>query len=262
MSWQRKYDFQAGSKISSSQIDEEFNQLIAAANQLQTDDNAKDADLRSKAQMMKVTTDTGGVKISITSTSGNILQSIVSAGVGLHTFFAVSGSQNLPPTNISIRGIAHLSSAVYGWIYATDGNNKVFTNYLDNGTWKGWAPLSSSTQGELWTGALYPTDVHTITPTKKLSDCQNGWILAWSDYNAGTGANNFNWTTTFIPKSLATVSAAGRVYCNMLSGHNDTTGVGTQAIKAIYITDTTITGTLVNQVGENGNRVLRKILEW
>lgn len=41
MSWQRKYDFQPGTKISSSQVDEEFNQLIDIANFLETSVNER-----------------------------------------------------------------------------------------------------------------------------------------------------------------------------------------------------------------------------
>jgi hypothetical protein len=91
-------------------------------------------------QMSKITSDDGKVKLAITDTGGDILASLVGLGLGFHTFYAVSGSQNLPPTNKSIRGVAEITGVnpTYGYVWATDFNNNIFHNYIDNDVWKGW----------------------------------------------------------------------------------------------------------------------------
>src|SRR5699024_11124008 len=52
----------------------------------------------------------------------------------------------------------------------------------------------------LWTGTVYLMDIHTIRPTKKLSDCTTGWVLQWQRYESGEGKLNNNFQHTFIPK--------------------------------------------------------------
>lgn len=259
MPWQRKYDFQSGTKISSNQMDEEFNQLIAAVNQVQTDDNSKDTNLRSKAQMTKITNDTGGLKISVTTTTGNILQSIVSAGVGFHTFYAVTGSLNLPPdTAGSIRGIAHMTTSGIGWVYATDFKNNIFTNYLDNGTWSGWRHLVSNkdTQEELWSGEYYMHAAQTVTPSKKLTECRNGWILVWSDYNSGAGAGNFDFHYSYVPKFIGTKhNGAGHLFSVPRTPD-------TLIVKDISVFNDKLTGAAGNEISPDNDVALRYVLEW
>src|SRR5699024_7628780 len=49
----------------------------------------------------------------------------------------------------------------------------------------------------LWTGTVYLMDIHTIRPTKKLSDCTTGWVLQWQRYESGEGKLNNNFQHTF-----------------------------------------------------------------
>lgn len=56
---QRKHDFQPGMKISSSHMDDELNQFVAQLNKIESDDDKKDALLRSIAQLTKITNDLG-----------------------------------------------------------------------------------------------------------------------------------------------------------------------------------------------------------
>ena len=51
----------------------------------------------------------------------------------------------------------------------------------------------------LWTGLSTLNSSHTITPSKSLNECQNGWLLVFAPYN-GTSAQNFDVTTSFVPK--------------------------------------------------------------
>jgi hypothetical protein len=57
------------------------------------------------------------------------------------------------------------------------------------------------TQGVLWTGTSYWGGGITITPTKPLSQCRNGWAIYWSDYDDGVGANDINFYVSLVPRS-------------------------------------------------------------
>jgi len=256
MSWQRKYDFQPGTKISSNQMDEEFNQLIAAVNQVQSDDATKDADVRSKAQMSKITNDTGGVKLSVTDKTKNILNELLNLGPGLHTFYSVSGTVNNPTPTVSIRGIFHQTGAGFGWVYAQDSNGDSYENYVDNSNWRGW----KSKQTVLYTSTtgIYLTAAQTVTPTKKLSQTNNGWLLIWSDYDPGVGVNDYDWSTsTVIPKFMS-VNQNGQA--NLFAIPSNSTG--SVITKKAYVYDDKIVGHDDNSTGGATDVVLRYILEW
>lgn len=253
---QRKYDFKPGTKISSDQVDEEFNQLVSQVNQVESDLNEKEADIISKAQMLKITKDNGDVKISLSLATDDILASVVGMGRGVHTFYAAGATKNLPPSGISIRGLAHLTANNFGWLWCTDYRNQVWTNYLNNGVWEGWRRLISNQDGQetLWTGAHMPNSNHTLRPTKKLSECRNGWLLIWSDYDPAPTNKANDWDFVFsppIPKefiskhngALCMFSIANfadlnnkdiavkklRVYDDRIEGHDDNSGSATTA---------------------------------
>jgi hypothetical protein len=258
MPWQRKYDFQSGTKISSSQVDEEFNQLIAAVNQVQTDDTTKDTSLRAIAQLTKITNDTGAMKLSITNATKNLLTELVALGVGLHTFYAVDGTVNLP-NGKSTRGIFHQTSSGHGWVLAYDYDNKAYINYLSTGTWLGWRRLvtDKDTQDELWSGVYFMQEGQTVTPTKKLTDCRNGWILVWSDYDdVGNKANNYDFHYSYVPKFIATKhNGSGHLF----SVPRTPDGL---IVKYVNIANDKITGVAGNELPDDNDVVLRYVLEW
>ncbi|UHH06613.1 BppU family phage baseplate upper protein [Bacillus subtilis] len=102
------------------------------------------------AQLSKITADHGGVSIAANE-GEDILQKIVDQGRTMGTFYAHGKAVNAPST-YSIRGIFHLTGlssdgkGMYGWVYATDYKNNVFTNYYDGSTtyWQGWKRLIPS----------------------------------------------------------------------------------------------------------------------
>lgn len=59
----------------------------------------------------------------------------------------------------------------------------------------------------LWQGASYLNAATTIYPSKKILDCTQGWILVWSDYDPGVGANNWDFVFTYIPKEFVPLHA-------------------------------------------------------
>lgn len=96
----------------------------------------------------------------------------------------------------------------------------------------------------LWTGISTLNENHTVTPTKKLSECQNGWLLVFAPYNGST-AQNYDVTTVFVPKGHTRLSIAQifngsnwtqkRYQCSdsTITGHSS--NVGTEQIKAALI---------------------------
>jgi hypothetical protein len=99
-------------------------------------------------QNSPITSSTGTVKLYISDTTKDVLQELLNLGTGLHTFYAASGCVNMPPSNISIRGIAHFTDPTRGYIWCTDYHNNIFTNYYDGAAsgWRGWQQLASATQ--------------------------------------------------------------------------------------------------------------------
>ncbi|MDM5298078.1 hypothetical protein QUF51_07895 [Bacillus pumilus] len=98
-------------------------------------------------QKLKITNDTGMPLISIKDTSASILDAVINNGLGQGTFYAIAGSKDLP-NHRSFRGFFHMTDGTngkgtFGWVYATDYINNIYTNYLNNNVWSGWARLSN-----------------------------------------------------------------------------------------------------------------------
>ncbi|WHX43784.1 phage baseplate upper protein [Bacillus pumilus] len=102
-------------------------------------------DLVAGFQQKKITTDTGLPLISIKDTSVSILDAVIDNGLGMGSFYAIAKSKDLP-NNRSFRGFFHITDATngkgtFGWVYATDYINNIYTNYLNNNVWSGWNRL-------------------------------------------------------------------------------------------------------------------------
>lgn len=127
-------------------------------------------DLVSGFQQKKITADTGMPLISIKDTSLSILDEVINNGLGQGTFYAIAGSKDLP-NHRSFRGFFHITDATtngkgtFGWVYATDYINNIYTNYLNNNVWSGWARLSNhNLLSETGQSQLLPngTDILTL----------------------------------------------------------------------------------------------------
>ena len=114
------------------------------------------------------------------------------------------------------------------------------------------------TPPELWSGAIYMTGTQTITPSKSLANCRNGWMLAWSDYTNGV-ANNYDWVFTPIPKSAISAGVNG-MHAVVANSNNANAPM---LSKYIYVgTGTSIVGQDNNNGADLDNIVLRKVYEW
>ncbi|MGD6977536.1 BppU family phage baseplate upper protein [Bacillus altitudinis] len=126
-------------------------------------------DLVAGFQQKKITLDSGMPLISIKDTSLSILDEVINNGLGQGTFYAIANSKDLP-NHRSFRGFFHITDAAngkgtFGWVYATDYVNNVYTNYLNNNVWSGWSRLSNhNLLSETGQSQLLPngTDILTL----------------------------------------------------------------------------------------------------
>lgn len=101
-------------------------------------------------------------------------------------------------------------------------------------------------QATLWSGSYYLVDTQTITPTKKLSQCTNGWIMGWSDYTSST-ANNYDWNYIVIPKWHVINTAPSGFAGNGIGMYATVaTTWGVWTTKYFYVSDDHITGHVNN----------------
>lgn len=125
--------------------------------------------------------------------------------------------------------------------------------------------LETVTYSPLWEGAKTMGGSDVITPSKKLDDCRNGWLLVWSGYNTSTNkATETRLQFTYIPKNLManlTVESMP-IYSNLIytyyeSGNFDVTA------KLVTVTDEKITGFAGNVATDFGKGIcLMAVMEW
>ena len=209
----------------------------------------------------------GGVKNEYTS--GDMLNIAKNWAKGMYTAYFKGGSvTNTPTDKESWRCISHKTGALFGWLLAFGTSGSIYNNYLDNGTWRGWRNIYDANPAPLWgTTGYYMTAGHTVRPSKKLSECRNGWVLLWSDYDPDTSSTNEkDWVTTVIPK----ITPSGAKWSNKLFYCDIPRYVGDNTadvdnerriIKQIYISDDKIVGHNSNSQDERSDVVLRAVLE-
>ena len=223
------------------------------------------------AKSLQMTADDGDVEVSWANQ--DVVAKIKALGSGMTTAYASIGTTNNPNSIESFRFMVHKTgSAKYGWVMAFGGRGSVYTGYVDNGTWRDWKAIFEASPAPLWTGAAYMSSPNstpqTVTPSKKLSECRNGWLLLWSDYDKDTKkANDSDFVTTMIPKHNPTGGTWGgkAFYCDipryMGSNVNDV-DTERRIIKSIYIHDNCIKGSFNNDKDERNDVVLRCVYEY
>jgi hypothetical protein len=113
-------------------------------------------------------------------------------------------------------------------------------------------PLSVKPNGTaLWSGGSYLNASTTITPTKKLSECANGWVLAFSDIDDLTVdvTNDQDLFMYIVPKRIALGTFAGNGHSVILptsSSPFDVNNNLTITLKYIYIHDDKLVGASAN----------------
>ena len=223
------------------------------------------------AKSLQMTADDGDVEVSWTNQ--DVVAKIKALGSGMTTAYASIGTTNNPNSIESFRFMVHKTgSAKYGWVMAFGGRGSVYTGYVDNGTWRDWKAIFEASPAPLWTGAAYMSSPNstpqTVTPSKKLSECRNGWLLLWSDYDKDTKkANDSDFVTTMIPKSNPTGGTWGgkAFYCDIpryIGSNVSDVDTERRIIKSIYIHDNCIKGSFNNDKDERNDVVLRAVYEF
>lgn len=217
---------------------------------------------------LQMTADDGNVSLSWSGK--DVLAQFKALASGMYTAYSPAGATNNPNTSEGFRFMCHKTgSASYGWVMAYGTSGSVYTGYLNGGTWQGWKALWEYAPAPLWSGGAnggyYMTAGHTITPTKKLSECRNGWALLWSDYDVGDQANNTDFYVSYIYKRAYTgqVWGGGEWYCDVPSYSAGTaTDSEQRVIKVLQIFDAKIVGTANNAAAPRNDVVLRAVYEF
>lgn len=219
---------------------------------------------------LMLTSANGSYKYSYTVESGkNILTEIAALGIGVHTVYSQSGASGNPKTTEAWRFLVHKTHANYGWVIGFGSFGSVYSNYLDGGTWRGWNAEYDASPAPIWqhpTGeGYYMSEGQTVTPAKKLSECANGWMLIWSDYDPDTSAtNNHDQCCTPIYKKngeCANWNGEGFLCAIPVYANEDGTA-NNISIKNVNVYDNKIVGKAKNSVGERRDAVLRAIYEF
>ena len=270
------FDGSGNVSIAATVADDSHNHTIANIDNLQSALDGKSATnhthtadaIIQMAEALFGTNSTGGVEYSYGSNSGkNVLTEISNMPQGFHTIYAIGGTAGNPETDESYRYFVHKTSTTIGWIYAFGADGSIYSNYLAGAnTFKGWKTIHDAKRKPLWTGSYYMTAGHTVTPSKKLSQCEHGWMLLWSDYDPDTGTvNNTDFCTTMIPnRNWAGGTWNGAAYYCDVPRYTAGTATDSESriIKVLNVYDNKLVGSANNNAAPRSDVVLRAVYEF
>lgn len=117
--------------------------------------------------------------------------------------------------------------------------------------------LTEIESSPLWSGYHHMTGNETVTPSKPLSQCNNGWVIVWSDFDDGVGPQNWNFVYTYVPKNTSWKSGQNHDFV-MASAETESN----IAVKCLYVYDTYLRGNDTNRQGNANDVVMRAVLEY
>ena len=220
------------------------------------------------AKALQMVADDGDVQYVYNKADNpDLLVKIAAMSIGMHTAYSQSGVTNNPKTIEAWRMLIHKTSATNIWVLAFGSSGSIFSNYKDSNGWKGWKAIYDVGSPVLWSGKLYPNANHTITPSKKLSECRTGWMLLWCDYDPDTSTvNDADFATTMIPKYRYDGDAwnGKNFLCDVprFYGSAADTSLEKRITKTLTIYDNKIVGNVVNGQGDRNDVVLRAVYEF
>ncbi len=267
------FDGSGNVSITATVADDSHNHTIANVDGLQSALDGKSATSHNHnsayiSKNLQMTADNGDISISFSGK--NVVNEFKALASGMYTAYSPIGNTNNPNAGEAFRFMIHKTGSTnYGWIMAYGGKGSVYTGYIDNGNWQGWKAIWEYAPAPLWSGGAnggyYMTAGHTVTPTKKLSECRNGWALLWSDYDVGGQANNTDFYMSYIYKRAYTgqLWGGGQWYCDIPSYSAGTaTDSEQRVIKLLNIYDAKIVGTENNAAAPRNDVVLRAVYEF
>lgn len=221
------------------------------------------------AKSLQMTADDGNVYVIWSNQ--DVVAKIKALPTGMYTAYAKAGTTNNPKTTEGWRFLVHKTTNAVGWVQAFGSSGSMFLGTVDSDGWKGWKCIFDADPTPLWTGKLYMAGTdstpQTVTPSKKLSECRNGWLLLWSDYDPDTStANDADFATTIIPKSNATGGNwNGKSFlCDIpryIGSNVNDVDTERRIIKILYIYDNYIKGSPNNNKDDRNDVVLRAVYE-
>lgn len=116
------------------------------------------------------------------------------------------------------------------------------------------------TTNVLWTGTDLLAEGTVIQPTKKLSECANGWTLVFSKYESGVGSRE--WGYHYIHLDKHSVITGGDMYIGIPAGVPEGAGGWGISYKQIRVNDGSLEGASGNNTGHSEFTCLRNIIEW
>lgn len=270
------FDGSGNVSITATVADDSHNHTIANIDNLQTtlDGKASSSHTHSADALIQMadalfgTNSAGGVEYSYGSGSGkNVLTEISNMPQGFHTVYSIAGTTGNPETSESYRYLIHKTSTTIGWIWAFGADGSIYSNYLAGAnTFKGWKTIHDAKRKPLWTGSYYMTAGHTATPSKKLSQCEHGWMLLWSDYDPDTATvNNTDFCTTMIPnRNWAGDTWNGAAYYCDIPRYTAGTATDSESriIKVLNVYDNKLVGTANNNAAPRNDVILRAVYEF
>ncbi len=177
-------------------------------------------------QKLMITDAAGSTKIRVNA-GEDVLQKFIAAGRGVHTLYSQTTSVNIPVSGIQFRYFGHLTAQTVGsetgWLYAMGTTGKVYYNFLNNGTWKGWKEITNSTQITADNGGA---QIEVTDTSSVLTAFVNAGIGFHTMYSA-TGATDtpvngafryFGHITGETTGYIFAMSSAGSVYSNYRNG--------------------------------------------
>lgn len=201
--------------------------------------------------------------------SAFLMNCILNSGTGSSTGACIYGNQAMMIKAINCTSERTVATA----FYAHNGSEIIYSDTITattktKETYYGKCTVRAANPNTvLWTGVLFMNANHTVTPSKKLSDCQNGWMLLWSDYDEdGKVAQDADFVTTIIPKKKPNGGTwDGKTFhCDVPRYYgSNTSDVDTErrVIKTLYIYNNKIVGHVVNDKDERTDVVLRAVYE-
>ena len=220
------------------------------------------------AKALQMVADDGNVEYTYSASANpDLLAQIAQMPIGMHTAYSQSGVTNNPKTIEAWRMLIHKTSTTNIWVLAFGSSGSIYSNYKDSNGWKGWRAIYNVGSPVLWSGKLYPNANHTITPSKKLSECRNGWMLLWCDYDSDTSTvNDADLATTMIPKCRYDGEPwdGKNFLCDVprFYGSATDTSLEKRITKTLAIYDNKIVGNSVNSQGDRNDVVLRAVYEF
>lgn len=219
--------------------------------------------------------DNGGCEFSFAASEDvDILATINSLPLGLHTIYSAAGNTGNPKTVESWRFLVHKTNPDIGWVQAFGSWGSFYINYLagDN-NYKGWRCVVDAAPTALWngenngTGGYIMNASHTVTPSKPLSMCRNGWVLLWADYDPDTNQfNNYDFCASVIPKRKPdNTEWSGQAHICALASYlknQSPYDLETIRVKTVHVHDTKLVGHAANTADGRNDIVLRAVYEF